>query len=661
MRALGHEKRIAAAFQENQIQRVLLIDDVYDMPVLTEISGELLDYFGDMSGLDACREAGVGDEDLTTAQDAVNVGDVESDALQQVMGALYLKYVETRHERFDPGGRFKTLKAASLSVLDPLVALLEACGESVEVKLSGLNDGEEQFRDFSPQIVFLDFYLSQDAAGANVTTAVKNKARKASIQLLGRLLQTKPAEEPAIVLMSSESVKDKAQRFRQDVESLGENVIALRFRFLQKGWISRQEDALKIEHAAADTLLDTSQGYVFGKVLHSALKEWKAGAKNALDAVLKQMASLEPKDIAYLFRFRLATEGEKMGEYLEWLFGENLRGAVAETVDWSSEAFRNLDDAKLSKGIEGAFDGPSIPIAHFFHRVRIDDRALDPKARRRLGDMFIKPDEKRVLVVITPDCDLVPRGSGPKVKRLLTMDGELRSFDQDSASADHFIFYKNKPFSLKWNPKGLQTFPVSGTGSLGNLNGAEFIGTLRPLYAYEAQRIALTDLGRMGLSVAPTMGVDANVTAHLRVKNGQGTDFLILEFSGPSTATVLPERGEAAKGHRVLFRRSYVHGLIDKLRDIDPSTLVPEDAQKLADFLREKNEEQLFSGFLIKGAAIKEKGPLSTTISIASKPDRGKDAAWLQFLLQLSDEAVGDLLSIDPSMMLLDEASHNDP
>lgn len=237
------------------------------------------------------------------------------------------------------------------------------------------------------------------------------------------------------------------------------------------------------------------------------------------------------------------------------------------------------------------------------------------------------------------------------------MDGELRSFDQDSASADHFIFYKNKPYSLKWNPKGLQTFPVSG--SLGSLNGAEFIGTLRPLYAYEAQRIALTDLGRMGLSVAPTMGVDANVTAHLRVKNGQGTDFQVLKFSGPTTATVLPERGDAIKGHRVLFRRSYVHVLIDNLRGIDPATLVAEDAQKLTEFLKEKNEDQLFSGFLIKGAAIKEKGPFSTTISIASKPDRGKDAAWLQFVLQLSDEAMEDLLSIDPSMMLPDEAPND--
>jgi hypothetical protein len=649
---MGHEKRIAAAFVENQIERVLLIDDVYDMPVLSEISGDLLDYMENIAGQDACRDAGVGDEDLTTALEAVHADDVESEVLQQALAALYVKFIETRHERFDPGGRFKTLKGVTLAILDPLIALLEKCGNNVVVELSGLNDGEDRFQEFSPQIVFLDYYLSPDAAGVNVKAAVKTKARKASIELLSRLLKTKPVDEPAIILMSSEQVKAKAQRFRQDVESLGENVIALRFRFLQKGWISGDKNALTIEHEAADALLDTSQGYIFGKVLHKALKEWKAGAESALSEILKQIASLEPKDFAYLFRFRLATEGEKMGEYLEWLFGESLRGMVAEKVDWSGESFKKLDDADLSKGIEGAFDGPSVPVARFFHRVRIDDRPLAPTARRRLGDMFIKPDEKRVLVVITPDCDLVPRGSGPKVKRLLTMDGELRSFDEASASADQFIFYKNKPFSLKWNPKALQTFPVSGPGSLGSVKGAQFLGTLRPLYAQEAQRMALADLGRIGLSVAPTMGVDATVTAHLRIKNGQGTDFQILELPDVPTASVLPERGDVTKGHRVLLRRSYVHGLIDKLRAIDVSTLTAEDAAKLADFLREKNEEQLFNGFLIKGAGTKDKGPLATTMTIATKPDRGKEAAWLQFVLKLSEEAMEDLLSVDPSMIV---------
>jgi hypothetical protein len=186
----------------------------------------------------------------------------------------------------------------------------------------------------------------------------------------------------------------------------------------------------------------------------------------------------------------------------------------------------------------------------------------------------------------------------------------------------------------------------------------QFLGTLRPLDAQEAQRPALTDLGRIGLSVAPTMGVDAEVTVHLRVKDGNGTTFETLEVPGTSTATVLPERGELAKGHRVLLRRSHIHGLVDKLREIEAASLTAEDGPKLAEFLREKNEEQLIK-FLINGAVTKDKGPLSTTIKIALKPDRTKDAAWLQFTLKLSDEAMEELLSVDPSMILPDHAETN--
>ncbi len=530
---MGHEKRIVTAFADNGIKRVLVIDDVYDVPPLNEITGEMLDFFAGIDGVEASREAGLSDEMIAAATAAVNADDAESDELGIANAALYAKFVATRDPRFDPGNRFETIKGATLNILEPLVTLLLKCGEGITVKRAGLANGEELFNSFEPQVVFLDYYLSSDAVGQGLTAAVKAKARKASIALLNRMLATKPNEDPAIVLMSSEKVKAQAQRFRQSVEKLGSNVLAVRFRFLQKGWVVKDGTDLKIDNQAADALLDTSQGFVFGQVLHRALKEWKGGAEQALAAVLKEIGSLEPKDFAYLFRFRLATEGERMGDYLEWLFGENLRAMVAEKVDWTNEAFTKIDDQELSKGIEGAFEGPTVPIAKLFQRVRVDSHHGDNRPRHILGDMFIKPAEKKVMVVITPDCDLVPRGSGPKVTRLLTMDGELRSFDQESASADQFIFYKDKAYSLKWNPKSLNTFPVDGVGSLGKITGVEYLGTLRPLYAQEVQRIALSDLGRIGLSVAPTMGVDAAVTVHMRVKDVKGTKLQVLKCLVP--------------------------------------------------------------------------------------------------------------------------------
>ena len=652
---MRHEKRILTAFGENGIRRILVIDDVYDMPSFDEVSGELLDFLASIDGVEACREAGIGDPELAAAVAAATRSDSTCEELVTLMQALYAKFVESRDKRFDPGGRFETTKGATLSALEPLVELLRKTGQETSVVLAGLDHGEQKFAEVEPQVVFLDFYLHADAVGAGMRAAVKRKARKASVQLLARLLKTRPSEDPAIVLMSSEQVKSEAQKFRQSVEELGENVLALRFCFLQKGWVSKVGKDLRIENEAADALLDTSQGLLFGQVLHRALREWKGGAQAALEAVLKEIGSLEPKDFAYLFRFRLATEGERMGDYLEWLFGENLRALVAEKVDWSSEAFRKVDDPALSKGIEGAFDGPSVPIAKLFHRVRVDEHAAADRPRHKLGDIFIRPAQKRVLVVITPDCDLVPRHGKTKVERVLTMDGELRSFDEESSSADQFIFYKKKPYSLRWNPKALNTFPVTGAGSLGKLKGVDFLGTLRPLYAQEVQRLALTDLGRIGLAVAPTMGVDASVVVHLRRQPAKGASaFEILELPSSAMATVLPERGDLTKGHRVLLRRSFVHMLIDKLREVDTATLSSEDAAKLTDFLREKNEDQLISGFLVKGAATKGKGPLSTTITMASKPDQTKEGAWLQLTLQLSDEAMEELLSVDPSMIRSD-------
>src|SRR5690606_34283850 len=105
-------------------------------------------------------------------------------------------------------------------------------------------------------------------------------------------------------------------------------------------------------------------------------------------------------------------------------------------------------------------------------------------------------------------------------------------------------------------------------------------------------------------------------------------------------------------GHKVLLRRKYVHALLDKLREVDRATLAEEDAKKLNEFLKEKNEDQLISGFLTKGSLTKDKGPLGTKLAISGKPDGKQDSPWLQLLLELSEEAMGELLTVDPRLQL---------
>lgn len=653
---MRHEKRIVEAFNANGIKRILLIDDGYDPPALSgNVPGELTDFLDSADGVAACLEAGLTAEEVDNAKDAAFNDEVEAEALSKAVIALYARFVATREARFDPGGRFETLKGTTLNVLAPLAALLAKCGETVEVRFAGLTNGEEIYLDQKPQVVFLDFYLSPDVSVGGGDRKKMTNSRKQSIELLGRLLSATEGDNPAIVLMSSEGVKRRADQFRQEVVARGRNPLALRFRFLQKGWISEDSGKIKIANEAADALLDTSQGFVFGQVLQRALGKWREGADNAMSALFKEIGGLEPKDFAYLFRFRLLSEGEAMTDYLEWMFGESLRALVDEHVKWDDEAFERLDDAELSKGIEGAFDGPSARIAKIFHRIRIDDHKSRPCRRHALGDIYVSAKGKAVRAVVTPDCDLVVRNGAAKVRNVLTMGGELRSFDQDSASADQFIFRNNKPYSLKWNPKDLETFPVSGVGSLSENADYHFAGTLRPLYAQEMQRQSLTDLSRVGLAVAPVMGVDAKVTAWLRVRKGGGTEFKKLEVAEGAVATILLERADAKSGHKVLLRRTYVHVLLDELRAVDASNLTDEDAKKLAEFLKEKNEDQLISGFLTNGSLTKDKGPLGTKLAISSKPDGKQDSPWLQLLLALSDEAMEELLTVDPRLQTLGE------
>src|SRR3546814_899497 len=112
---------------------------------------------------------------------------------------------------FDPGGQFAAAKGPMLSVLEPLITLLGKC-EKATLTRAGLNDALTTFRSTKPHVVFLDYFLGPDVAATGpADSAAKTKARKASIDLLGRLLAEPEIEAPAVVLMRSEEHTSELQ------------------------------------------------------------------------------------------------------------------------------------------------------------------------------------------------------------------------------------------------------------------------------------------------------------------------------------------------------------------------------------------------------------------------------------------------------------------
>lgn len=640
---MKHEERIIEAFKSSKIERILLIDDAYDPPEINENSiGVIQDFLESGAGKTLCSDAEITKADLKSATDAAIENDYDNDVLNKVYSTLYNQFVKTDKNDFDPGDHFRDLKGASLEALKPLQVLLSNCGEQIEVSTAGLNEGGTRYRDFQPQVLFLDYYLDSEVpVTGDVGTGDLNKARRKSLDFLESVVSAESGEEiPAIVLMSSKEIND-VENYRHQVKN---KPLSLRFGFIKKESIRQEINGFIVAPNAADVLLDTSQGYLFGKALQQALSGWISGAEKALECFKGEIGDLHTKDFAYLMRFRLQEEGQTLSEYLEWFFGESLKGLVDKKVDWNHDSFSLLDGTENM--IEGAIEGPSVNMVKIFHRIRVNERSHCTSGRYRLGDLYVQPEGRNIRAVVTPDCDLVERKGKMKVDRVLTMGGTLDKVEQpDSFFTDNLFIQNEIPYSIRWNPKDIRTYSAKGSDSLHDTKDLCFRGTLNPLYAQAMQRLVLTDFSRIGLPVAPALGFNATVKVWIRMQDASDP-FKRIKIKSPNLATIILAREGQAKGHQVLFSRRFADELIDYLRNIDETGLGRDTAGPLRQAL--EKEETLYKYFLQEGIPTKSKGKYKMGLVIGNGPNKKEDAPWLQFTVSVSDEALEELQTIDP-------------
>ena len=636
---MRYEQRIIDAFESSTIETVLLIDDAYDSPEITDNAiGELIGFLENETGRIMCAELGIENDAFESASEAALEGETDNEHLQAVYRALYAEFVRTDDQKYDLGGHFQNHKGTALGVLRALYDLLQKC--KVNVHIAGLENGLTSYLQLRPQVLFLDYYLDPEITPTgNVSQQEQTKARQGSEALLREVVRPKSDEDediPAIVLMSSRRVQQYARNFRHAAGA--EEIMSLRFAYLQKDWVRRESGEIYVDDKAADVLLDTSQGYLFGKLLQQALTKWKNGAKLAFSELIKAVDDLDIRDFAYLLRFRLRNEGQPLSEYLEWFFGESLKSFIDESVAWNHDSFSKLDgDQNLEGSIEGAFDGPTINAAKFYHRIKVNNHPSGTPRRNRLGDLYAQLESEIIRAVITPDCDLMVRdNSGQNDKSILTMGGTLKPFDE-RGSADDFFLLEEKAYSVSWKPKILKTFPFNGREVPDELNELQFLGTLQPLYAQHMQREALVDLSRVALNVAPALGINATGTVHLRKKtNGP---FISLNTKFPCLATIILPREERRGQHHILLRRPFVNELIALLNDIDPDSMDTQHAYLLRKIQNGEEVDKLYEGYLRTGAQIK-KSILGTGFVFGSNPDTKQDSLWLQIVLTIPEEAM---------------------
>ena len=627
---MKHEARIAKAFATNGIRSVLVVDDAYDPPELDEVVfAALLDFLETEANRQTIVENGVGKDVVEAAGRAADDGD---DALGEVYRSLYSAFIDGQ-KSLDPGGYFAIRRGSALNDLQPLRALLGKCGEygeDVRVETVGLEDGFARYEENPPQVLFLDYYLDNDVpAVGDVGSEALNVARRQSLDFLKNVVQvTEEHDYPAVVLMSSRGIRDR-DAFRKQA---GEKLVPLRFRALDKKELRMDGRSVAMGHAAADALLDTFQGYRFGKLFQGSLSTWKDGVRNALGEFEREVRQWDRRDIAYLSRFRLREEGQPLGEYLEWLFGGYFGALMERHVDWGHEAIRELGDEEVGGDIEGAYEGATDGIARCFHEVRVRTQRVGPGYRYRLGDLYKESESNNVWAVVTPDCDLVVRGGRTRAFRILTLGGILKEFDQEGAAVDNFVLVGNRPYSVLWKPKNLKTFPLCGCESLRS-DGYEFIGTFRGLYAQTIQRHALADLWRVGVPVAPALGIKVGVSVLIRQRGGQ---FVELVKDDGARGVLIPGREGQSDGSRVLLTREFVWRLLEALRNHDPKQLSEDDGTALGKLLA--MEDDFFERVLGTGGVTNSVDEFGVGFSARRPTRKGRRDAWLQLVVRVPNQ-----------------------
>lgn len=634
------EGNVLKAIKGSGVSKITVIDDAFDAPAVdSDNAGDLLDFLEEGTFAALAEELGIAAH-VDGAKIAIQDSDYGADDLVDIVTAIYDRFVITTDEKFNPGGMF-TPQVANINYLRPILTLLDKCDPKLDIKRMGSDPDELSRVDKDTHLIFIDFYLDRGVV-SDTDAGAKGAAKKVSLDRIKKFLQSQGDRAASVILMSWQDVEKEADKFREDIAQEKKSLVfASRFGFLRKTEVQLQDGAVSLADAAADTLLDIFQSYEFGRATHAALEMWLESAKQAADDLRQEIEHLHLKDFAYLVKFRLASEGVELLDYLEGFFGECLLDRVGRLVD---ERVRN--DAKKEKlfsrlneegaqRIEGAFDGPTKKVAELYHRVRIQNSRGKRRTQYRLGDLYMINKRKDVLALITPDCDLIARSDGKRTaQRLLTISGKVKKFDAPDTSAAEFILLDDKPHNIAWSRTGVETkefkaWPKPGAQSKNNV----YVGTLRPLYAQALQRSVLSDLGRVGLAVAPALGITARAKIFLKRDSAPLAEHK-LDGDKAADCYVVPSRGGSDKP-MVLFKRRFVTQLIESLVMVDPKDLAKGADKQIENLKRGDAISKLHK--MVAGVRFEEIIDFGIFLT-GKKSPKGGDGTWCLLQVEMVEE-----------------------
>lgn len=492
--------------EEKGIRRALIVDDVYDaVPTVKDIDP--------------------GDEVWPIFNDDLN------EDLRKMITDAYPPALENRfNELISDNSYIATiwnLRNELGDICNPLFATYIADQESdkqhtnlATEKLEALglqcDTSGREFNDAAQNadLILIDLFFSKNQ---------DDDALKESKVKLRQALETRRENPPLVILMSrSHRLESKRDEFRDDV-----GLLDSAFRIIRKADLENTNLLERHLERLAENAIDSHKLATFF---------WKVekGMQDATERTLGLLRKLRLSDIGQIQQLLLNVEGEPTGSYLVDIFDRVLQheierdeGIIDAAIEMNkfsttnhpppyvagSPELQELVERLLTQNTErlrlpGSLESP----VAFGDILKISDNA---DVGRLKSEILVDLGEDKVLLVLTPACDLQRRG----VPRILLLVGTVKplnvknwSYRNDARTP--VIRIGNEMCWIKWNLKHIDTVSHEQVNHVLESNNLFVAARLRESHVLELQQRVLAGLGRVGMIATLPATFPVNVEAY---------------------------------------------------------------------------------------------------------------------------------------------------
>lgn len=343
------------------------------------------------------------------------------------------------------------------------------------------------------QLFFVDYLL--DETGIEQSLAIAERLGKRLREFGNRAVIILMSDKPNVNEVAWTAFRDRAE------------LIGGMFHFFPKPVFQNQGLFLfKLSHIA-DTFDEASR-------VQSFVRQIEEKSLSIADQLRRTIRSLTLQDYGYIERLSLQGEGQPLGDYLVWLFGSYFGQMAAN----ATAGVKNELDRLHFRRIPDVGTAPSSGFIGLYETIVSESApALDVPSPSEapdvhLGDIFSQPSGKDLLMLVTPECDLMftEEGLGNRLydsaRTVLLVPGEAHEQNLGQGRGGQVtdcVLLRSKRVSVKWQATRLRTLPLGEVAATLKAEGYERTSRLKAPFVLAVQNEVLGKLSRIGKPVSP--------------------------------------------------------------------------------------------------------------------------------------------------------------